>query len=249
MQRTLPRALQPGKQQMTPIRPTYPPRGLGGLGLPQINQLYPVGRSSPHPVLIKGIPGFPFSSPHLQFDPALLRTLQSQAFSLLPVQQVSPIFSASKMNSSLNTIPSHHQLSSVPVPAPPPQRTPQRTSQRSPPTHTYKPHSPKESPSTPTSTSSTSEKKRSLDVIIESSPESDGSRKKRLRRTASEISRNFRCDMPNCSKAYGSEGALKMHIRLVRQPHRFPFCAFTQLSPFPCRITLEASGRPDLEAY
>jgi len=38
--------------------------------------------------------------------------------------------------------------------------------------------------------------------------------KKRHRRTAQEIERKFRCDVHNCGKAYGSEGALKMHIRL-----------------------------------
>lgn len=43
----------------------------------------------------------------------------------------------------------------------------------------------------------------------------DFKKKKRRRRTASEISRNYKCDIASCSKAYGSEGALKMHIRLV----------------------------------
>lgn len=47
-------------------------------------------------------------------------------------------------------------------------------------------------------------------------------RKKRRRRTASEISRNFKCDIPTCSKAYGSEGALKMHIRLKHPGLRLP---------------------------
>jgi hypothetical protein len=38
--------------------------------------------------------------------------------------------------------------------------------------------------------------------------------KKRRRRTAIEIDRAYKCEVPNCSKAYGSEGALKMHIKL-----------------------------------
>jgi hypothetical protein len=46
--------------------------------------------------------------------------------------------------------------------------------------------------------------------------------KRRRRRTAAEIERKFKCEMPNCTKAYGSEGALKMHIKLkhpgVKQP-------------------------------
>eukprot|EP01089_Gocevia_fonbrunei_P018536 TRINITY_DN6287_c0_g1_i1.p1 TRINITY_DN6287_c0_g1~~TRINITY_DN6287_c0_g1_i1.p1 ORF type:complete len:681 (-),score=149.37 TRINITY_DN6287_c0_g1_i1:165-2207(-) len=39
-------------------------------------------------------------------------------------------------------------------------------------------------------------------------------KKRRMRRTAAEIERNYKCEMPNCAKAYGSEGALKMHIKL-----------------------------------
>jgi len=36
---------------------------------------------------------------------------------------------------------------------------------------------------------------------------------KRNRRTAQEIPRSFKCTVPGCTKAYGSEGALKMHIK------------------------------------
>jgi hypothetical protein len=46
------------------------------------------------------------------------------------------------------------------------------------------------------------------------SPESEEKGKKRHRRTAQEIERKYRCEAPSCRKAYGSEGALKMHIRL-----------------------------------
>jgi len=46
------------------------------------------------------------------------------------------------------------------------------------------------------------------------SPELEEKGKKRHRRTAQEIERKYRCEAPSCGKAYGSEGALKMHIRL-----------------------------------
>lgn len=61
-------------------------------------------------------------------------------------------------------------------------------------------------------------------------------RKKRQRRTAKEIERNFKCEMPNCSRAYGSEGALKMHIRLkhpgARRGMRGIFQAARGVAPF-----------------
>ena len=49
-----------------------------------------------------------------------------------------------------------------------------------------------------------------------------GPAKKRKRRTAAEIERKYKCEMPNCTKSYGSEGALTMHVKLkhpgVKQP-------------------------------
>eukprot|EP01120_Amphizonella_sp_Union-15-10_P012310 TRINITY_DN5443_c0_g1_i3.p1 TRINITY_DN5443_c0_g1~~TRINITY_DN5443_c0_g1_i3.p1 ORF type:complete len:507 (-),score=88.03 TRINITY_DN5443_c0_g1_i3:167-1687(-) len=39
-------------------------------------------------------------------------------------------------------------------------------------------------------------------------------KKRRVRRTAAEIERNWRCDINSCNKAYGTEGALKMHMKL-----------------------------------
>jgi len=42
----------------------------------------------------------------------------------------------------------------------------------------------------------------------------NSSKKKRHRRTAAEIERNWKCEIPNCNKSYGSEGALKMHMKL-----------------------------------
>lgn len=37
---------------------------------------------------------------------------------------------------------------------------------------------------------------------------------KRHRRTASEISRHYKCSVESCQKSYGSEGSLNQHIRL-----------------------------------
>ena len=39
-------------------------------------------------------------------------------------------------------------------------------------------------------------------------------RRKRSRRSASEIQRNFICPEKNCQKAYGSEGSLLQHMKL-----------------------------------
>eukprot|EP01102_Stenamoeba_stenopodia_P020100 TRINITY_DN772_c0_g1_i1.p1 TRINITY_DN772_c0_g1~~TRINITY_DN772_c0_g1_i1.p1 ORF type:complete len:689 (-),score=98.29 TRINITY_DN772_c0_g1_i1:62-2128(-) len=47
-----------------------------------------------------------------------------------------------------------------------------------------------------------------------SSDEDEDDTKKRHRRTAHQIERKHRCEVPTCGKAYGSEGALKMHVRL-----------------------------------
>eukprot|EP01103_Thecamoeba_quadrilineata_P002266 TRINITY_DN12250_c0_g1_i1.p1 TRINITY_DN12250_c0_g1~~TRINITY_DN12250_c0_g1_i1.p1 ORF type:complete len:377 (-),score=68.55 TRINITY_DN12250_c0_g1_i1:197-1213(-) len=40
---------------------------------------------------------------------------------------------------------------------------------------------------------------------------------KRQRRTASEIRRLYLCQIPHCKKSYGSEAALKMHVKLKHQ--------------------------------
>ncbi len=39
-------------------------------------------------------------------------------------------------------------------------------------------------------------------------------RKKHVRRTAKEIERSFICPYSNCSKVYGSEGSLNLHIKI-----------------------------------
>jgi hypothetical protein len=41
-----------------------------------------------------------------------------------------------------------------------------------------------------------------------------GEKSKRHRRTASEISRHYKCSIVTCQKSYGSEGSLNQHIRL-----------------------------------
>jgi len=54
-------------------------------------------------------------------------------------------------------------------------------------------------------------KKRSTNSPMESQL---GQKPKKRRRRRHEIARNFKCSMSSCSKSYGSEGALKTHIRL-----------------------------------
>jgi hypothetical protein len=39
-------------------------------------------------------------------------------------------------------------------------------------------------------------------------------RKKRVRRTASEITREFACHVESCGKSYGTEASLLQHIKL-----------------------------------
>jgi len=47
-----------------------------------------------------------------------------------------------------------------------------------------------------------------------SPPESYEDKKKRFRRTAAEIDRQFRCPVETCQKSYGIEGSLNHHIKL-----------------------------------
>ena len=44
-------------------------------------------------------------------------------------------------------------------------------------------------------------------------------KRKRHRRTASEIERHYRCPVPNCLKSYGSEGSLSQHIKLKHKDY------------------------------
>jgi hypothetical protein len=44
--------------------------------------------------------------------------------------------------------------------------------------------------------------------------ESMEARRRRLRRTASEIYRHYKCPVKVCQKSYGSEGSLNQHMKL-----------------------------------
>ena len=44
--------------------------------------------------------------------------------------------------------------------------------------------------------------------------EIDNEKKKRHRRTATEIARHYRCPIEGCPKSYGGEGSLNQHIKL-----------------------------------
>ena len=44
--------------------------------------------------------------------------------------------------------------------------------------------------------------------------EIDNEKKKRNRRTATEIARHYRCPIEGCAKSYGGEGSLNQHIKL-----------------------------------
>jgi hypothetical protein len=89
------------------------------------------------------------------------------------------------------------------------------------------------SPASPSAVGDSANLKRKQPEDTESQEEADkiaaavaaclaGPAKKRKRRTAAEIERKYKCEMPNCTKSYGSEGALKMHVKLkhpgVKQP-------------------------------
>jgi len=44
--------------------------------------------------------------------------------------------------------------------------------------------------------------------------EIDNEKKKRHRRTATEIARHYKCPIEDCPKSYGSEGSLNQHIKI-----------------------------------
>lgn len=75
--------------------------------------------------------------------------------------------------------------------------------------------SPSPSPESLPASTKKRERKREEDSPSGSSEDNDEEKgKKRHRRTAGEIERKHVCKAVTCGKAYGSEGALKMHIRL-----------------------------------
>lgn len=45
-------------------------------------------------------------------------------------------------------------------------------------------------------------------------------RKKRFRRTANEILKNYDCKAEKCNRSYGSEGSLLQHVKL-KHPERY----------------------------
>jgi len=49
-------------------------------------------------------------------------------------------------------------------------------------------------------------------------------KKKRIRRKANQIDRIFACTENNCSRSYGTEGALKMHIKTKHPFIHYDYC-------------------------
>ena len=60
--------------------------------------------------------------------------------------------------------------------------------------------------------------KETKPVEVKHDPHSDDSKYKRARRTAEEIEKKFKCEVPFCERFYGSEGSLQQHIKL-KHPH------------------------------
>jgi hypothetical protein len=57
-------------------------------------------------------------------------------------------------------------------------------------------------------------------------------RKKRFRRTANEIEKGYTCEMPRCSRSYGSEGSLLQHIKL-KHPEKYEELSKSGRGKFP----------------
>ena len=60
------------------------------------------------------------------------------------------------------------------------------------------------------------EKKELADAIAnykEQERESPDENKKRIRRCANEIERNYICPVPGCNKSYGAEGSMAQHMK------------------------------------
>ena len=49
--------------------------------------------------------------------------------------------------------------------------------------------------------------------------EIDNEKKKRHRRTATEIARCYKCPIEDCPKSYGGEGALNQHLKLKHKEY------------------------------
>lgn len=66
------------------------------------------------------------------------------------------------------------------------------------------------------------EKLQSIDVKPPTALSEGSEKKKRHRRAAKEITREFRCPKSTCLKSYGSEGSLNQHIRLKHPEIEIP---------------------------
>lgn len=68
----------------------------------------------------------------------------------------------------------------------------------------------------------TSDKSQPLDDDMSSDDEDDEEKKKRrYRRKATQIERLYKCQEKNCNRSYGTEGALKMHLKLKHAGVRY----------------------------
>jgi len=57
--------------------------------------------------------------------------------------------------------------------------------------------------------------------VIQDNSSADEASKKRQRRTANLIDRKYKCPAPDCPRAYGTEGALKFHIKSKHKDQSF----------------------------
>eukprot|EP00347_Sterkiella_histriomuscorum_P022077 403331761 len=56
-------------------------------------------------------------------------------------------------------------------------------------------------------------------------------KRKRHRRTATEIARHYRCPIEDCPKSYGSEGSLNQHLKLKHLEFYQQLCSTNQINP------------------
>jgi hypothetical protein len=89
-------------------------------------------------------------------------------------------------------------------------------------------------------------------VIPQDNSSADDASKKRQRRTANLIDRKYRCPAPDCPRAYGTEGALKFHIKSKHKdqsfspPQRPPANSNASSSPPPPPISVRPGVSPVL---
>ena len=68
-----------------------------------------------------------------------------------------------------------------------------------------------------------------------------GGERKRHRRTATEIQRHYKCQMPDCHKSYGSEGSLNQHMKLKHPEYYQQQVLCGNLQSGPGRVSAHAS--------